>query len=153
MELGNELFIYLGYSDNVHFFSHLIYSDVYNYSNISVNIYDCMIYNKMIKKNDNIIIFHMNQEENLCFIIQVVHTDFKIINFNFGEFKTILNHLFSLDRDNNTMVIAFNGKTYSTFLYDFKNMIFGDNLNVDNENYYKSIEIITTSQPINYILN
>lgn len=131
MEDNREIFVYLGRKDGVHYFSHTVHNkmDLLNIHNLSGQIYNCMIHNKMIKKNEKVIVFNIWNMEIHCTLI--THIDTSSYQYNINDFEN--NYMLLLaNRGDTIMSFQYNGEYFNLcttpYPKEFKDKKFTDDM-------------------------
>ena len=147
-ENTDELYIYLGNKDNIHFFAHSINNISYK-DNISLLIYDILVDKYVIESyNDKIIIFEIircNKELN---VIIIDHFKGKAILFDKLNLENYLKSILQTHEKIN-FVISYDYNTNEHNLYELDNNKVESNIDsVDIKNIkkyitYKNIDFLT----------
>ena len=147
-----ELYIYLGRSEGVgpkgsHFFIHTLRNENSNYILESGQIYNAMIQESMIGKENKVFILTIVHTETIMICIQ--HTSFTFHSFDLDNLTSTALRLIRAPRDlTKMMTISYDGECYKMYenvdcsKVDFKSV---DRVTID------SIEYVTTCKDIPYL--
>jgi hypothetical protein len=108
---AEEMFIYLGRIDSMHFFlhTHYVHRPTDLIARMCADVYNCLIHETMIQRGDNIVVFNQSAAGGTAKIqpVRVTHVHFAAVTFTDDWLNTTYVRLLEIDRskDKTSMII------------------------------------------------
>ena len=111
--MNDELFIYLGKCENTFFFQHLQRNKTTDYMSQCGHIYDVLIRETMIERNDMVFVYNILPNGSIEGVA-VGHSSFPITEYPIESVNKILPRLLKARKeDPKTIIICYDGEGYS----------------------------------------
>lgn len=144
-----EIFIYLGFTSNTHFFMHT----EFRYDNIEYmccQVYNTMIHETMIRQNNKVIVFNF-MKNGLVIVVTCNHVSFPDMKYYRDDLSRVFKRLLTADRRKTAKCMAIHCDNEKCLLYESNGDLFQNKLLPTEELKIDEVKYVATNKSIPYL--